>query len=117
MRNINIGGKKYKVVASPITLFFYKKEFKSDLLGDLISLRDLESDPSGFDGMLILQFAWAMIKTGKLGASFSSFEQWLKELEYVDFEDTEMMLNVMEEAQAGFFRGGKQTQTEAENSK
>ena|SRR5690554_5817182 len=112
MRNVNIGGKESKVVASPITLFFYKKEFKSDLLGDLISLRDLESDPSGFDGMLILQFAWAMIKTGKLGASFSSFEQWLKELEYVDFEDTEMMLNVMEEAQAGFFRVGKAAKQE-----
>lgn len=112
MRNVNIGGKKYKVVASPITLFLYKKEFKTDLLGDLISLREIESDPSTFDGMLVLQFAWAMIKTGKLGASFPGFEQWLKELEYVDFEDTEMMLNVMEEAQAGFFRGGKENKKE-----
>ena len=45
MREVNIGGKDYKVVASPITLFFYKKEFKSDLLGDLMSLRGLEHVP------------------------------------------------------------------------
>jgi hypothetical protein len=112
MREVNIGGKDYKVVASPITLFFYKKEFKSDLLGDLMSLRGLEYDPEAFDGELILRFAWAMIKTAKLGMPFPTFEQWLASLEYVNFEDTEMILNIVEEAQEGFFRGDKQPKGE-----
>ena len=44
MREVNIGGKDYRVVASPITLFFYKKEFKRGLLGDLLAMEDLEVD-------------------------------------------------------------------------
>lgn len=107
MRNVNIGGKEYKVVASPITLFFYKKEFKRDLIGDLIGFSTISENPADFDSIKLLQVAWSMIKTGKLGAPFPNFEQWLSELDYVDFEDTEMMLNIVEEAQAGFFRGGK----------
>ena len=112
MREVNIGGKDYKVVASPITLFFYKKEFKSDLLGDLMTLRGLENNPEAFDGELILRFAWAMIKTAKLGMPFPTFEQWLASLEYINFEDTEMILNIVEEAQEGFFRGNKQSKGE-----
>ena len=43
---------------------------------------------------------------------FSNFEQWLASLEYINFEDTEMILNIVEEAQEGFFRGNKQSKGE-----
>ena len=107
MRAVNIGGIDYKVVASPITLYFYKKEFKRALLGDLMSLQGLEEDPTAFDDMLILQLAWAMIKTAKMGREFPSFEQWLASLEYINFEDTEMIYAIVEEAREGFFRGNR----------
>jgi len=109
MRSVTIGGNEYKVVASPITLYFYKKEFKRALLGDLMSLSQLEDDPTAFDDMLILQLAWAMIKTAKMGREFSNFEQWLASLEYVDFEDTEMLSTIVEEAREGFFRGNQKS--------
>ena len=105
MRAVNIGGTDYEVVASPITLYFYKKEFKRALLGDLMSLSQLEDDPTAFDDMLILQLAWAMIKTAKMGKEFPNFEQWLNSLEYINFEDTEMIYAIVEEAREGFFRG------------
>lgn len=109
MREVNIGGKDYRVVASPITLFFYKKEFKRDLLGDLVAMEELEFDRTQFDGLAILQMAWAMIKTAKSG-NLETFEQWLANLEYVDFESTSMTMNIVEEVRKGFFRGGEQTQ-------
>jgi hypothetical protein len=77
-----------------------------------MSLRGLENNPEAFDGELILRFAWAMIKTAKLGMPFPNFEQWLASLEYINFEDTEMILNIVEEAQEGFFRGNKQSKGE-----
>ena len=109
MREINIGGKDFRVVASPITLFFYKKEFKRDLLGEMMGFEKMENDVSNFDGLVILQMAWAMIKTANNGR-LEGFEQWLGKLEYVDFEDTQMILDIVDEARENFFRGGEQTQ-------
>lgn len=108
MREVKIGDKDYKVVASPITLFFYKKEFKKDLIGDLMGFQSLAEDTTTFDSITILQMAWAMIKTAKAG-QMVGFEQWLNSLEYVNFEDSEMMTNVIEEATEGFFRTREQT--------
>ena len=103
MRKINIGRKEYKVVASPMTLYFYKKEFKRDLLGDLMGLSRMGDDVASFDGLGVLQMAWAMLKTAK-GGQLIGFEQWMNELEFVDFNDEEMILDIMEEAQEEFFR-------------
>lgn len=108
MRKVNIGGKEYKVVASPITLYFYKKEFKRDLLGDLMGLFEMKEDTSKFDGIGILQMAWAMIKTAK-GGQLIAFEQWMNELEFVDFNDESLMLDITEEAQQEFFREKRKT--------
>lgn len=111
MRNISIGGKDFKVVASPMTLFFYKKEFKRDLLGDYMAFSKMDKDIEEFDGINILQMAWAMIKTYKIG-QLESFEQWLGSLEYVDFDDEDLMMSVIEEATQGFFRSGEKTHKE-----
>jgi len=108
MRRVKIGGQDFNLIASPMTLYFYKKEFRKDLLSDLMEFDGLESDPTKFDGILILQMAWAMIKTSKTG-QLVTFEQWLNGLEFVDFEDTDMSMAILEEARKGFFRGGEQT--------
>ncbi len=108
MREVKIGGKNYRVVASPITLFFYKKEFKTDLIGDMMSFQSLEDDITTFDSTILLQMAWAMAKTANNG-KLVNFEQWLGELEYIDFSDDTMTLGIVEEAQKGFFRDGEQT--------
>ena len=103
MRKINIGGKEYKVVASPMTLYFYKKEFKRDLLGDLFGLLEIrEIMHPAFDGVGVLQMAWAMIKTAK-GGQLIAFEQWMNELDYVDFNDESLMTDVNGGSTAGVF--------------
>lgn len=116
MRKINIGGKEYKVVASPMTLYFYKKEFKRDLLGDLFGLLEMRNNASAFDGVGVLQMAWAMIKTAK-GGQLLGFEQWMNELEYVDFNDESLIADVMEEAQQEFFREERKTGEQQEQQK
>ncbi|WP_130807646.1 hypothetical protein [Senegalia massiliensis] len=106
MRNVKIGEKEYKLAGGPMTLYFYKKEFKEDLIGNLMKFSEMEEDPSKLDSIIVLQMAWAMHKTAKTG-QLISFEQWMESLEYVDFEDPDMMLNIITEAQESFFRGGQ----------
>lgn len=104
MRDIKIGDKTVRVTASPVTLFIYKKEFGTDLVGDLIGLQTLENDPSTMDSTKFLQMAWAMAKTANLPDSFPDFVTWLNEFGYVDFSDENMMMGIVEEAEEGFFR-------------
>jgi hypothetical protein len=106
MREITIGEKQIRVRATPLALLFYKQEFKTDLIGDLISMQEMTSDPSLFDSVKILQIMWAMAKADGKG-SFSSFETWLGGLDSVDFADGDMLAAVVEEATDGFFRGDK----------
>lgn len=103
MRNVKIGSKEFKLVASPITLYFYKKEFGKDLIGDLMAFQKYEVDPASYDSIIILQMAWAMIKTAKIG-NLEAFEQWLSNLDFVSFGEGDMMTNIVEEATEGFFR-------------
>ena len=102
MREILIGKNKQRVVASPITLYFYKKEFGRDLIGDLMIFQKMETDASSFDSIVILQMAWAMIKTAKMG-SLESFDQWIAGLDCVYFDDPEMLTGILEESAEGFF--------------
>jgi len=111
MRNVKIGGIEYRIMATPITLFYYKKEFHKDLISDFMPMQNMEKDVSAFDGMVFLQMAWAMIKTA--GGQIPTLEQWIASLPFVDFEDEEMVLGVIQEAQEGFFRSGEQTQEES----
>jgi hypothetical protein len=110
MRTIQIGEKQIGLKASPLALLFYKQQFKSDLVSDLLKMQGLEKDPSKLDGLLILQMAWAMAKAyeGK-GKKFPDFTSWVAELDGFDF--SELATDVMEEAQDGFFRRGSRTTT------
>lgn len=104
MREITIGEQKVRVRATPLALLFYKQEFKTDLLGDLIGMQEIENDPSQLDSVMLLQLIWAMAKADSLGKQFPSFYEWVGTLDSVDFTDQKFITDVMEEALEGFFR-------------
>ena len=106
MREIIIGSKQIRVRATPLALLFYKQEFNADLIGDLISMQEMASDPSQFDALKFLQLIWAMAKADD-AKGFPSFEAWLGGFDSFDFADNDIMTAVIEEATDGFFRGGK----------
>jgi hypothetical protein len=106
MREITIGEKQIRIRATPLALLYYRQEFKADLVGDLISMQEMASDPSRFDSIKMLQLIWAMNKADK-PEGFPSFEGWLSNLDSIDFGDGDMMTAVIEEAEDGFFRGDK----------
>lgn len=106
MREITIGEKQIRVRATPLALLFYKQEFKTDLIGDLISMQEMANDPSRFDSIKMLQLIWAMNKADK-PEGFPSFEGWLSNLDSIDFADADITTTVIEEATDGFFRGGR----------
>lgn len=106
MREITIGEKQIRVRATPLALLFYKQEFGADLIGDLISMQEMASDPSQFDSIKMLQLIWAMNKADK-PEGFPSFEGWLSNLDSIDFADADITTTVIEEATDGFFRGGR----------
>jgi len=106
MREITIDEKQIRVRATPLALLFYKQEFNTDLVGDLISMKEMANDPSQFDSIKMLQLIWAMNKADK-PEGFPSFEGWLSNLDSIDFGDGDMMTAAIEEAEDGFFRGDK----------
>jgi hypothetical protein len=106
MREITVGGKQMRVRATPLALLFYKQEFNTDLIGDLMSMQAMATDPSQFDSIKMLQLMWAMNKADD-AKNFPSFEGWLGSLDGIDFADGDMMTAVIEEAEDGFFRGGR----------
>ncbi|MED5052700.1 hypothetical protein P9850_12830 [Anoxybacillus rupiensis] len=108
MRTIQIGEKQIGLKATPLALLYYRQEFKSDLIGDLLKMQALANDPSALDSIVILQIAWAMNKAAEHGNSkpFPHFEAWLGQFEYFDFSDPDTMMKIMEEAKEGFFRRG-----------
>ncbi len=106
MREITIGEKTIRVRATPLALLYYRQEFKTDLIGDLISMQAMSSDPSQFDALKFLQLIWAMAKADD-AKGFPSFEAWLADMESFDFADNDIMTAVVEEATDGFFRGGR----------
>ncbi len=108
MREITIAGKRVRIKASPLALLYYKQAFGTDLTGDMLRMRNLGKDLASFDACVVLQMLWAMAKAEVgPGKGFPSFEQWLAELESVDFSDPVLAAGVMEEAQEGFFRGAR----------
>jgi len=106
MREITVGGKQMRVRATPLALLYYRQEFKTDLIGDLISMQEMANDPSQFDSIKMLQLIWAMAKADD-AKGFPSFEAWLSGMDSFDFADADIMTTVIEEATDGFFRGGR----------
>ena len=109
MRELQIGEKTVRVRATPLALLYYRQEFKSDLLGDMTKMKGVESDPSKFDAILLLQITWSMAKADAgPGSKFPGFEAWLNSLDGANIMDPGFFAVAMEEAADGFFRRGKQ---------
>ena len=106
MKEINISEKQLRLRATPLALLFYKQEFKTDLIGDLVSMQTMATDPSQFDALKFLQLVWAMNKADDM-KDFPSFEIWLSSLDSFNFADAEIIGAVVEEATDGFFRGSR----------
>lgn len=111
MREITIGEKQVRVRATPLALLYYKQEFGTDLVGDVVKLQAVEKDPSQIDSVVFLQMIWAMAKADAgPGNKFPSFYEWVSGLESFDITDQGLIGAIMEEAADGFFRGTKQGQ-------
>lgn len=104
MKELNIGDQIVRVRATPLALFYYKQEFNTDLLGDLVKFRDISEDLTNLDTVAILKLIWAMAKADKMGNEFPSFEKWLGTLESFDISDPQFLAAALEEATNGFFR-------------
>ena len=83
---------------------YYKQFFKSDLIGDLVSLQDMGEDMTNFDSIKILQMAYAMARADAYGKPFASFEAWLADLDNLDFSDEQFITDILDEAVDGFIR-------------
>ena len=107
MRIVTIGGKEIGLKATPLALLFYKQEFKSDLVGDMVVLSKAEKDPTKIDSVILMQIIWTMNKAHEgFGIPFPNFPKWLESLDSIDFSNDKLMLDVLEEAEQGFFRSG-----------
>lgn len=104
MKELKIGETKVRVKATPLALLFYKQEFKTDLLGDLIKMQGIEEDMSKFDTVAMLQLVWAMAKADAYGQQFPSFVEWVSQLETIDISDKDFLVAALEEATDGFLR-------------
>ena len=122
MKKIKIGDKELGLRATPLALLYYNQEFDKDLMEDLVSLQDMadisEDDLSGFDTVKILKIAYAMNKADNYGKSFPGFEQWLSDIDSIDFGDPEWIMEIVNEAMEGFFRSAKEeSEQKAKKSK
>src|SRR5690625_7957387 len=107
MRELQIGDQLVRVCAMPLTLLYYKQEFKSDLLVDMVKFDAVATDITKIDTVVILQIIWAMAKADVgVSGKFPSFVEWAGELDSFDVSDKDLIRSAMDEAADGFFRSG-----------
>lgn len=98
MREIVIGSNRFNITGNPLGLMLYKKEFGTDLLGDLTVLS------KGIDSLIILQVTWLLNKLATNEKTFPCFKDWLGQIDNVDFSDTDWITAVIEVATDAYFR-------------
>jgi hypothetical protein len=110
MRTIKIGEKEIGLKATPLALVYYKQAFGSDLVGDLVKMKDITDDPSKIDSVFLLQLTWVMAKANQgVGKKFPDFMNWVAGLESFDFTDEDVLNAIIDEAMDGFFPRGSRT--------
>lgn len=109
MREVTVAGTTYKIQASPITLWIYKKRFNEDLLAQLAKMENAnkgggEVDASQIGFFDLVQMIWAMAKTAN--PTIVDFEPWLASMgDELDFMSIDYG-SIISELLRGFFRGG-----------
>ena len=108
MREIEIGGQRLFITASPLTAMLYEQEFSyRDKDGNVLNaslFRDLESCSESMDRFVLLKATWAMAKTIRWRSPFPSFMEWADTLRDIDFSDPAPFNPIVEEINQGFFR-------------
>ena len=104
MRRAALYGRSVAMQGSPYTLIAYRREFKGDLIADI-----LDASGGGHpDVAVFLQVAWAMAKTHC--DATPPFDDWIRSFDPVSFalDDTQGVLEVIDKAVAAeLFRHGK----------
>lgn len=108
MREVNIGDNPLMIHGSPLTLLFYRQEFGTDILAEIVELEKAGKDPSKINTVALMQMTWAMGKTAAYGKSdWPNFMTWLGRLEWFDFTNQDVIVALVEEAGQSLFRPSK----------
>lgn len=128
MREIRSGDVILRIRASSLAIFFYKQEFKTDILKDISEIlqswmgneklaeaaqQDSSDDKLASqvnllevipDGYKVMQITWAMNKAQNVAEKLQTpkFEDWVAGNQ--DISVLEIFQDVLEEAMQGFFR-------------
>lgn len=127
MREIKSGDTIMRIRASSLAIFFYKQEFKTDILKAIGEIcKDWLSNPklvsaaktgeesiSDFgmdlfdiipDGYTVMQITWALNKAQNVAENLQtpSFESWIAQ--YQDIAVLDILQDIIEESMQGFFR-------------
>ena len=103
MREIKNGDTLIGLKASPLSLFFYKREFGTDLLNDLIKMQ--KKSGVELDTMTIMQIGYALNVAYNYPDKTPSFLTWFEGLEVLEVD---LLTAIMEEA-SNLFVTGKAT--------
>lgn len=102
MREVNIGGERVNIVASPITPWIYEDEFSEDMLTALTSLIGKGREPKLTS---ISKMAYAMARCAKYPTPFPDYKAWLESIGGWDYSNSELTQAVIFEAMRGCFPG------------
>lgn len=119
MRTVKMGKKTMELRANALALYYYEREFGTNLLDDYTSLQIMveafkepeeggrtEVDFSKFKMSEILRITYVLNKAAqKPGIPFPTFEEWLYETD-IDMTDPTWFSAMAEEVAEGFFRSG-----------
>ena len=113
MREVTISGETVTITASPLTVYYYSREFNADLVEDFFrEWARCNSETKNFNFSRMFQIFWAMAKSGQpVGSAFPDFETWLSRID-VPIVKPEIWQDVFGEGLDGFFRGSEATAAE-----
>lgn len=105
--DINFSGKR-RITASPMTIVYYDEEFSTDkrtadALEDFLSVIMALEQNNTINAIKIMRLVWACEKTYKNGV-IESFPIWCKLLSDIEFDDAEMLKELVGAIRGEFFR-------------
>ena len=105
--DINFSGKR-RITASPMTIVYYDEEFSTDkrtadALEDFLSVIMALEQNNTINAIKIMRLVWACEKTYKNGV-IESFPIWSKLLSDIEFDDAEMLKELVGAIRGEFFR-------------